>query len=174
MAYSRVHANVREYDVWSIQLPDNEPGFEHLATFSNGKPDGCIARIVDRRMARKLKSLHIPVVDVAGGRDLSIGCWVATNHARVVQMGIEHFQRRGFRRVAFCGDARFDWSNLRQKLFRDIAKGAPGIGFDLHRKFNRLRINLAIASRFLRDLPVDPAIQVFNHSDFNSLRLVIS
>src|SRR5689334_2209394 len=115
-------AYVREYDVWSIQLPDNEPGFEHLATFSNGKPDGCIARIVDRRMIRKLKALRIPVVDVAGARDLSIGCWVATNHARVVQMGIEHFQRRGFRRVAFCGDARFDWSNLRQKLFRDMAK----------------------------------------------------
>lgn len=113
---------VREHDVWSIQLPDNEPGFEHLATFSSGKPDGCIARTVDRRMARKLKSLHIPVVDVAGGRDLSNGCWVATNHGKLVQLGIEHLLRRGFRRVAYCGDSRFTWSNLRQKLFKDFAR----------------------------------------------------
>ncbi len=115
-------SHVREHDIWSIQLPDNEPGFEHLATFSSGKPDGCIARIVDRRMAQKLRGLRIPVVDVAGGRDLENGCWVATNHARLVQLGIEHLQRRGFRRVAYCGDARFDWSNLRQKLFKDYAR----------------------------------------------------
>ncbi len=115
-------AYVREHDVWSIQLPDNEPGFEHLATFSSGRPDGCIARLVDRRLARRLKSLHIPVVDVAGGRDLANGCWVATNHLRLVQLGIEHLIRRGFRNVAFCGDHRFDWSNLRQKMFQQFAK----------------------------------------------------
>ncbi len=131
-------AYVREHDVWSIQLPDNEPGFEHLATFSSGKPDGCIARIVDRRMARRLKTLHIPVVDVAGGRDLANGCWVATNHTRLVRLGVEHLLRRGFRRVAYCGDARFEWSNLRQKLFKEYAR-EQGLEVHIYRSAGRSR-----------------------------------
>ncbi len=129
---------VREHDVWSIQLPDNEPGFEHLATFSSGKPDGCIARIVDRRLANKLKTLHIPVVDVAGGRDLANGCWVATNHQRLIELGVEHLLRRGFRRMAYCGDARFDWSNLRQKLFREYAR-QHGLELHVYRTAGRSR-----------------------------------
>jgi LacI family transcriptional regulator len=119
---------VREHDVWSIQLPDNEPGYEQLASFSSGKPDGCIARIVDGRMARRLRHLHIPVVDVGGDRDLSNGCWVGTNHERLVQIGVDHLFRRGFRHVAFCGDPRFEWSNLRERIFKKYAKG---LGLDV-------------------------------------------
>jgi len=81
-------------------------------------------------------------VDVAGGRDLAMGSWVATNHARVVQMGVEHFQRRGFRRIAFCGDARFDWSNLRQKLFREIGKEL-GLEVHVYRSAGRSRTPLS-------------------------------
>lgn len=151
-------AYVREHDTWSIQLPDNEPGVEHLTTFSAGKPDGCIARIVDRRMANRLKALHIPVVDVAGGRDLSIGCWVATNHGRLVQLGIEHLQRRGFQRMAFCGDSRFDWSNLRQKLFTQYARELeleafiyrPGAKSAKPQSWKRIRRNL---EDWVRSLP---------------------
>src|SRR5437773_32303 len=48
------------------------------------------------------------------------------------------------------------------------------VRFDLCWELNRLRVNLAIASGLLCNLPVHPAVQMFDDPDLNRLPLVIA
>jgi LacI family transcriptional regulator len=44
--------------------------------------------------------------------------WFETDDAAIAQLGYEHLKERGFKRFAYCGDARFNWSNWRQEHFQ--------------------------------------------------------
>lgn len=115
---------IHERNSWSVTLTENEPGYEQLTWFSHWNGDGVIARIVDSRIARRLKSVRVPVVDVSGRYRLTRVSQVLPDDAMISRLAVEHLRDRGFSRVGFCGDDRFHWSRERCDFFRGYAREA--------------------------------------------------
>lgn len=125
-AYARgllrgISAYVREHESWSVFLPEYERGHEPPRWFRTWQGHGIIARIENPQIARVVKSLKRPVVDVSAARAVPGVPWVETDDAAVAKMGYEHLRERGFRQFGFCGDPRFNWSNWRGEQFAALA-----------------------------------------------------
>lgn len=65
--------------------------------------DGVLARINDQRMARALSKKGIPLVDLRRKLRTAGVPVVGPDDAEVTRLVVEHFHRRGFRRMAFVG-----------------------------------------------------------------------
>jgi LacI family transcriptional regulator len=65
--------------------------------------------------------------------------WFETDAAAIAQLAFEHLRERGFKRFAFCGDPRFNWSNWRGEHFENAARveGAPCFTYRPARRFSR-------------------------------------
>ncbi|MFZ5828727.1 MAG: substrate-binding domain-containing protein [Planctomycetota bacterium] len=128
-SYSRgllegVIAYVREHESWSIYLPEQRRGERPPAWLSRWRGDGIIARVENRDIARAVRSTGAPVVDVSAARMLPDVPWVETDDEAIAQTAFNHLTERGFRQVAYCGDARFNWSKWRGQHFRRLAEAA--------------------------------------------------
>jgi len=75
-------------------------------------------------VARALRRLRCPVVDVSAARLLPELPWVETDDAAIARLAFDHLRDRGFSRLAFCGDRRFNWSRWRRMHFQDLAEAA--------------------------------------------------
>ena len=84
---------------------------------------GIVARVESQEDARRMASLGIPVVDVAGAYT-SAGFSQVNNddYATGTNAG-EYLLSCGFKRFAYCGVAGTGWSEERQKGFRDAVRG---------------------------------------------------
>ncbi len=107
----------RQHDAWSIYLPEQDRGATPPKWIRNWHGDGVIARIETDEIARVVRRIGIPVVDVSAARRLEQIPWVETDDAKVAQLAAEHLIERGFRHFAFCGDSNFNWSVWRSKAF---------------------------------------------------------
>jgi LacI family transcriptional regulator len=121
-AYARgllrgVSSYVREHEPWTVFLPEYERGHEPPGWFRRWKGDGIIARIENERIARAVKSLRIPVVDVSAAREVPEVPWVETDDAAIAKIAFDHLRERGFSRLAYCGDPQFNWSKWRCEQF---------------------------------------------------------
>lgn len=110
-------AYVRTHDAWSIWLPEQRRGEAPPEWIRGWKGDGIIARIETEEIARILRKTRLPVVDVSAARPLTSVPWVETDDTAIAKMAVEHLTERGFRRLAFVGDSRFNWSRFRQQAF---------------------------------------------------------
>lgn len=117
-----VSTYVREHEPWTVFLPEYERGHEPPGWFRRWKGDGIIARIENERIARAVKSLKVPVVDVSAAREVPEVPWVETDDAAIAQMAFDHLRERGFSRLAFCGDPQFNWSKWRCEHFCRLAE----------------------------------------------------
>lgn len=128
-AYARgllegVMAFVGERQPWSIYLPEQGRGSAPPAWLARWKGDGIIARIETPEIARVVVRTRKPVVDVSAARLVKSVPYVETDDAAIAAMAAAHLLERGFKRLAFCGDSRFQWSKLRREAFEGEAKKA--------------------------------------------------
>jgi len=112
---------VREHESWSIYLPEQSRGERPPAWLGRWRGDGIIARIENATTADAVARTGLPLVDVSAARMLPAVPWVETDDAAIARTAFEHLVERGFRRLAFCGDPRFNWSNWRAEHFERLA-----------------------------------------------------
>ena len=79
--------------------------------------DGVIARIENKRMARALAQMKIPVVDILGVHAIAGVPVVKTDHAEIARLAAQHLVERGFRSFAFCGFEGAIYSEQRREAF---------------------------------------------------------
>ena len=79
--------------------------------------DGIIARIEDRRMAKRLLALRCPVVDVLGQENFAGIPSFDTDAAAVAEVAVKFFLRAGFQHFAFIGYPGLPFSDHRQAAF---------------------------------------------------------
>jgi LacI family transcriptional regulator len=108
----------RTHERWSLVVPEQERGARPPSWLARWKGDGMIARIETDEIAQAVRRTKRPVVDVSAARHLPDIPWVETDDGAIVDMAIEHLVERGFRHLAFCGDAGFRWSVLREGQFK--------------------------------------------------------
>lgn len=108
---------VRTHDPWSIWLPEQRRGEPPPQWLARWRGDGIIARIETEEIARVLERIGKPVVDVSAARPLQTVPWVETDDALIARLACSHLLERGFRRLAFVGDSRFNWSRYRESAF---------------------------------------------------------
>ncbi len=133
-AYARgllegIVAYQREQRPWSLHLAEQGRGDKPPAWLVDWDGDGIIARVENAAIARALRPLRLPIVDVSAARLLPSLPWFETDDAAVAQMGYEHLRERGFRNFAYCSDPRFNWSNWRQEHFERAVRAEGGSFF---------------------------------------------
>ena len=112
---------VREHESWSIYLPEQRRGEHPPAWLGRWTGDGIIAHVENVDIARAVARTRLPVIDVSAARTLPDIPWVETDDETIAGLAVEHLLERGFRRLAFCGDPRFNWSNWRCEQFQRLA-----------------------------------------------------
>jgi len=94
--------------------------------------DGIIARVDSPRIAAALRRTGLPVVDVSAERFASEFPRVSVDNAAVARLAAEHLLGKGFRQLAFVGDAHVLWAVQRGRDFRRVvsAAGARSASFE--------------------------------------------
>ncbi len=116
---------VRQHEPWSIYLPELARG----DVPPRWRGDGIIARIETKAIARIVSRAKLPVIDVSAARHVPSIPWIETDDEAIARLAVDHLLSRGFRHLAFCGEARFAWSRGRAEHFQALAKAA---GVDVH------------------------------------------
>ncbi len=119
-----ITAYIHEHDAWSIFLPESGRGDAELARLSGWSGDGIIARIENRRIARAVSKAGAPVVDLSAAQLCKGAAWVETDDQAIAQLAFSHLLERGFRQLAFCGLAQYNWSTRRRDHFSRLAAEA--------------------------------------------------
>ena len=120
---------VREHRPWSIYLAEHGRGDRPPVWLAEWRGDGIIARIETPAIAQAVRRIKVPVVDVSAARLIPSLPWFETDDAAFAQLAYEHLKERGFRRFAFCGDERFNWSNWRREHFERAVRADGGSCF---------------------------------------------
>jgi len=115
---------MREHRPWAIHLAEHGRGDRPPAWLGRWDGHGVIARIENEPIARAIRRLRVPVVDVSAARRIPSLPWVETDDAAIAREAFEHFRQRGFKQLAFCGDDRFNWSRWRRGHFERLAREA--------------------------------------------------
>jgi len=160
-AYARglmrgIVAYIREHRPWSLYLAEHSRGDQPPSWLRGWRGDGIIARIETAAMAKALRPLKIPVVDVSAARLIPSLPWLETDDAAFAQEAFAHLRERGFKRFAFCGDSRFNWSRWRAEHFQRAveAEGGQCIHYEPTRRSPRDHIaHIESLARWLRKLP---------------------
>jgi LacI family transcriptional regulator len=108
---------IREHRPWSFHLMEQGRGDDPPPWLAGWKGDGIIARIETPRIARAVVRTGLPAVDLSAARLVPELPWVETDDEQISRLAADHLLERGFTRFAFCGDARFNWSVWRERLF---------------------------------------------------------
>jgi LacI family transcriptional regulator len=90
--------------------------------------EGILARIETDELARVIRRLGIPTVDVRCARRLPGVPWVDSDDRKSVALAVEHLRQRGFSRFAYCGYGGLDYSIRRRDFL--AAELAP-LGYEL-------------------------------------------
>lgn len=122
---SGIASYIHEHEHWSIYWVEQERGASPPSWLKDWNGDGLIARIENEQIARVVRKLSIPVVDVSAARQVPSIPWVETNDRAIAKLAFEHFRDRGFVNFAFCGESDFQWSSLRRQAFEEFV-GAEG------------------------------------------------
>ena len=130
--------------------------------------DGVIARIQDEAMARELKKLNLPVVDVLGVAGATGFPLVHVDDERIGSEVARYFMDRGYRNFGFYGIAGENWSLRRGDAFRascERAATTQGVGV-----LQADRGEVGDVGEWLKSLPKPVAIMV--SSDQRGLELL--
>ncbi|MBQ1569096.1 MAG: DNA-binding transcriptional regulator [Kiritimatiellae bacterium] len=129
---------------WSLEfVPDVKGGATHY--------DGFIFRVLDEDSARRLRSLHKPVVDVFFRQNSGFGVADADN-AAISRLAVSHFLTRKFVNFGFCGYDGIRYSDARRDEFvRELAKS--GYPCSVYRTPHRILAN------FTRDVILNECVE---------------
>lgn len=106
---------------WSVHLTEQERGAAPPEWLESWDGDGIIARIETDNIGKRLKTFGLPIVDLSAARHVPGVPWADTDDKAIVELAVNHFTERGFRHLAYCGDAGFVWSVRRGTHFRRMA-----------------------------------------------------
>ncbi|TWU57857.1 AraC family transcriptional regulator [Rubripirellula reticaptiva] len=112
-----IAAYMHENEQWSIRLPELERDAPPPRWLKTWKGDGIIARIENEQFADALRFSKIPLIDVSAARCIPKLPLVEIDEAGIAEAAFDHLRERGFENLAFCGEAKFKWSTLRQNAF---------------------------------------------------------
>lgn len=127
-----VIAYTKAVGTWSVHLTEQERGAPPPAWLKTWGGDGIIARIETDEIGRQLLKHQLPIVDLSAARHVSGVPWADTHDRAIAQLAIDHFVERGFRNLAYCGDAGFIWSVRRSEHFRQLAAHTQCQFFEYH------------------------------------------
>jgi LacI family transcriptional regulator len=162
-AYARgllhgIHAYSREHGGWSLYLGEQRRGEPAPRWLTSWRGDGIIARIENEEIAKAVRTLSVPAIDVSAARTLPELPFVETDDPTIARLAAEHLLQRGFRHFGFCGDSRFNWSKAREEHFHRLVVAAGG-DCSLCRAPESARLPIPwererqALARWLRDLP---------------------
>ncbi len=103
---------------WSIFAQERELHSGIPAWIKNWRGDGIIARIENRRMARELLRLGLPVVDVLGNEKHEGIPGFDTDAEAVARLAADFFIKAGFPEIAFCGYRGIPFSDRREQALK--------------------------------------------------------
>ena len=119
-----VVAYVREHEPWSVYLPEQGWGDKPSFDLKKYKVDGIIARIETPLIARVLKGIRVPIVDVSSSRLIPSLPWFENDYQAIAKLAFDHFLCRGFKRFAFCSDKRYKWAELLSAQFTSCVRSS--------------------------------------------------
>ncbi len=101
--------------------------YHHERTLREGLPtwmrrwegDGIIARIENPRLAREIRRLGRPTVDLRGALETYGVPRVQNDQGAIARAAAEHLLERGFQRFAYCGLPGVDWADERGRRFAE-------------------------------------------------------
>src|SRR5205807_460870 len=118
---------LRQHGSWTIYWQErglNDPPPVWLHDWDG---DGVIARITTRPLARAIRKLTLPTVDLYGWLPGVDWPCLRADNAQVVRLAADHLLERGFRHLAYCGFTGVNYSDERSRLFRRIIRQAGGV-----------------------------------------------
>ena len=107
------------------------------------KPDGVIARIESRQLAKQLRPMKVPVVDLLGWHELSKVPRFGNDRRQISQMAFDHFREHNLSQFAYCGYPGLPFSDERGEYLAALLKQH---GETLH-VFNELSPDAGITYR---------------------------
>jgi LacI family transcriptional regulator len=120
---------VREHGPWAIFLQERSLGDLSPGWLQHWEGDGIIARIENQPMAKAIRKLRLPVLDLRFRLpNLNLPS-VRTDDEAIARLASEHLLERGFRQFAFCGFNGADYSDIRRDMFARLIEKA---GFRCH------------------------------------------
>ena len=154
---------MRENEPWILCMA--EPGGRDLPAWLRAwTGDGIIARIETAATARAIDAARLPTIDVSSARLLPELPCVHADCLDAARQAAEHLRERGFRHFAFCGDARFNWSQRREKEFSRYVRS---FGYDCQTHTAEVSpdgsaVQLAEIARWIATLPKPVGIMASN------------
>ncbi|MBN2578633.1 MAG: DNA-binding transcriptional regulator [Pirellulales bacterium] len=132
--YSHLHGN---WNFHLVQVPVENLSYltydplENLPGLRRGQADGMIAYCFNRKVARAVHRLKMPVVGIEAEYGWGDPRWnipfFCTDNEAIGQLGAQELIERGLKRLAFCGipSSRVTgWSEQRQLAFENYAREA--------------------------------------------------
>jgi len=119
-----IRAYTRRHGGWSTYLVEQSRGQALPAWVKHWQGDGIIARIETPAIAKTVKAANLPTVDVSAARLIESLPWIETDDAKIASLAVQHLLERGFKRLAYCGDDRFNWSRWRCEQFVALTEQA--------------------------------------------------
>jgi LacI family transcriptional regulator len=118
------------------------------------KGDGVIARIENHRVANAVVASGCPAVDLSAARLMPRLPLIETDDRAIAALIANHFLECGLQQFAFLGDARYLWSQTRQRhyenLVREVGYNSSALNLKPTRHLDRQHTSIA---RWLARLP---------------------
>ena len=115
-----IHEYARSRRGWTLYLTEHGRHEIDESFAGNWTFDGVIARIETDDMARIIKQMNVPTVDVSAARLIEGIPWVETDDAAITRLALDHLRDCGLQNFAFFGDPYYNWSIWRQHAFERI------------------------------------------------------
>jgi LacI family transcriptional regulator len=115
---------IRVHGPWSVHLQRHET-YDALPKWLDGwKGDGIIARVENAKVARAIRKLGVPAIDLRGRLKRSQLPTVLTDDVAGARMAAEHLLERGFPHYGYCGYVGTSYSDNRSRVFRSAIEEA--------------------------------------------------
>ncbi len=166
---------LRSHHRWSVFLEQHELGSPPPSWLASSRWDGILCRPTDPLLARRLRRMKVPVVDLNDLHE-NLGLpWVGSDHAAIGRMSAIHFIERGFRQFAFCGFSGELWATLRRDGFTSTVE-QHGFPFSIYESpwrgpdAPRWDLEIDRVGQWLKRLPKPVAVMACN--DVRGLHLL--
>ena len=136
----------QQHGPWLLEMEPGEPD-ENTDIPRGWSGDGMIASVQTGRLAAKLKTLGIPVVNVSGSRREGIDFPRVTSDAKaVVEMAVAHLREKGLKHIAFCGEPQRPFLDFWTEAFQCVM-AETGMETSIYQQSRRIGPRAGIETR---------------------------
>ena len=114
---------ISSHHQWSVYFDQHELGTPPPKWLNSSHWDGILCRPTEPALARRLRGMKVPTVDLNDLYENLNLPWVGSNHQAIGRLGANHFVERGFHHFAFCGFSHELWAAQRRDGFRAVVEG---------------------------------------------------